>query len=143
MNERVDDGRGHRPTPGQAAALVRDFTLETLAAVRHEVERYGAEHGLVDRDLYRFVVAVNELTTNAVRHGGGSGRLELRRAGRLLRCRISDHGPGIPTADDYTSLPASHAVNGRGLWLARQNTASLNIDSRSTGTVITLTARVA
>ena len=124
--------------------LVRDFTLATLVALRHEVEEFAATQGLAEHDLYRFVVAVNELTTNAVRHGGGAGRLELRRSGDTLHCCVSDMGPGIP-ADQYhdTALPRPHAVNGRGLWLARHNADSFDIDSRAVGTSISLTTRVA
>ena len=59
-------------------SLVRDFTHDDLTALRQEIERFAAGHGLADLALYRFVVAVNELTTNAVRHGGGAGVLELR-----------------------------------------------------------------
>jgi anti-sigma regulatory factor (Ser/Thr protein kinase) len=123
--------------------LTRDFAVGDLVTLRHEVERYAAGHGLIDLALYRFVVAVNELTTNAVRHGGGTGRLELRRAGRALECRVTDQGPGMPGTPRLDSPPASRAANGRGLWLVRQVAASLNIDSHPSGTSVTLTTRVA
>jgi anti-sigma regulatory factor (Ser/Thr protein kinase) len=122
--------------------LVRNFTLAELVAVRHEVEEFGAVHGLTDVALYRFVVAVNELTTNAVRHGGGAGRLELWRAGTVLRCRVVDAGPGLPAERPRTPTPP-RALSGRGLWLAQRNTDSIEIDSRPSGTSITVTARVA
>jgi len=123
--------------------LVRDFALADLAAVRSEVERFGADHGLADRELYRFVVAVNELTTNAVRHGGGAGRLELHRTGTVLRCQVLDQGPGIPMDRRDAARPAPRAVSGRGLWLARQIAASFDIDSHASGTSVTLTTSVA
>jgi len=122
--------------------LVRDFALADLVAVRHEVAEFGAMHGLTDVALYRFVVAVNELTTNAVRHGGGAGRLELRRAGTVLRCRVVDGGPGLPAEPPRVPTPP-RALSGRGLWLAQRNTDSIEIDSASWGTSITVTARVA
>jgi anti-sigma regulatory factor (Ser/Thr protein kinase) len=123
--------------------LVRDFTLDDLAALRHETERFAAGHGLAGLALYRFVVAVNELTTNAVRHGGGAGLLELGYAGSLLHCRVVDHGPGMPPRRHDDTPPAPRALNGRGLWMARQNAASLHIDSHPSGTTITLTTEVA
>jgi len=123
--------------------LTRHFTLADLVSLRHEVERYAAGHGLTDLALNRFVVAVNELATNAVRHGGGTGRLELRRTGTVLRCRVTDQGPGIPAGLRIDAPPAPRAVNGRGLWLVRQIAASLDIDSHPSGTSVTLTTRVA
>lgn len=143
MTEPTGDSR-YLPARAPVEPLVRDFNLATLRALRHEVERYGTGHGLTEVALYRFVVAVNELTTNAVRHGGGAGRLELWRVGDLLHCRVTDEGPGIP-ADEHPdgTPPSPDALNGRGLWLARLNTNSFVIDSRNTGTSIAVTARVA
>jgi serine phosphatase RsbU (regulator of sigma subunit)/anti-sigma regulatory factor (Ser/Thr protein kinase) len=130
------------PTPGEP--MVRDFTMTDLVALRHDVEDFAAAHALPDRARYRFVVAVNELTTNAVRHGGGAGRLELRRHGDVLHCRVTDAGPGIP-ADRrrVTGPPPPHALNGRGLYLARQNADTFEIESRGAGTTVDVTARVA
>jgi anti-sigma regulatory factor (Ser/Thr protein kinase) len=125
------------------AVLVRAFTRATLAALRRDVEDFGARQGLRDRALYRFVVAVNELTTNAVRHGGGAGRLELRRAGDVLQCRVTDEGPGMPPGRRRPPAPAPpRALNGRGLWLARQNADTLDIDSHAAGTTVTITAHL-
>jgi anti-sigma regulatory factor (Ser/Thr protein kinase) len=124
-------------------ALTSDFGADDLVALRRDVERYAAGHGLAELALYRFVVAVNELTTNAVRHGGGTGRLELRRTGGVLRCRVTDHGPGLPSGRRSDVPPAQRAVNGRGLWLVRQIAVSLDIDSHPSGTSVTLTTQVA
>ena len=41
------------------------------------------------------MVAVNELLTNAVRHGGGTGRVTLWRADGAVVCEVSDHGRGL------------------------------------------------
>lgn len=144
MMEPADRRLASTPAWAHTAPLIRDFTLENLVALRHEVQDFAVAQGLSDPALYRFVVAVNELTTNAVRHGGGGGRLELRRSGDLLQCCVADGGPGIPADQRHnTTLPPRHAVNGRGLWLARQNADSLDVDSHAAGTVINLTARVA
>ncbi|WP_080039652.1 ATP-binding protein [[Actinomadura] parvosata] len=127
--------------PGAQAArvlLLRDFDLGTLVAIRHEVERLCGLWGLTGLGLYRFVVAVNEITTNAVRHGGGSGRLRLWHVGRRLYCRIDDRGPG--GAADPGRLPDPGSPEGRGLWLARQNVARLTLRSDPAGTTIELEA---
>jgi anti-sigma regulatory factor (Ser/Thr protein kinase) len=122
--------------------LSRDFTRSELVALRHEVADYATRHGLTDLALHRFVLATGELATNAVHHGGGSGKLEVWRTGNVLHCRVTDHGPGLPPTYRQRSQPPSpKAVTGRGLWLARCNTDTMSIESRSDGTTITITAR--
>jgi anti-sigma regulatory factor (Ser/Thr protein kinase) len=124
-------------------SLVREFTFDDLRALRPETERFAAGHGLTDLALYRFVVAVNELTTNAVRHGGGAGLLELRLVGAVLQCRVTDNGPGMPPLRHDDTPPEPRDLNGRGLWLARQNASSLDIDSQPSGTSVSLTKALA
>jgi anti-sigma regulatory factor (Ser/Thr protein kinase) len=123
-------------------SLVRDFALGDLVPLRHQVEHFSAGQGLTDPALFRFVGAVNELTTNAVRHGGGRGHLELRRTGEFLHCRITDRGPGMPAGRRFDVPPPPRALSGRGLWMAHQIAASLDIDSRPSGTSVTLTTPV-
>jgi anti-sigma regulatory factor (Ser/Thr protein kinase) len=123
-------------------SLSRDFTRSGLVALRHEIADYAARHGLTDPALHRFVVATGELATNAVHHGGGSGRLDAWRTGNVLHCRVTDSGPGIPrTYRQRSEPPSPRALTGRGLWLARRNTDTMTIESRSNGTTITVTAR--
>jgi anti-sigma regulatory factor (Ser/Thr protein kinase) len=127
---------------GSEYLVARDFDATELVALRHEVTRIAERSGLADPDRYRFVVAVNEITTNAVRHGGGRGRIELWRTGDYLHCRISDNGPGIPTEVlSNRARPPLDALNGRGLWLARQGCA-FRAESGSAGTTVTLTCPV-
>ena len=122
--------------------LSRDFTRADLVALRHDVADFAARNGLADLALHRFVVAAGELATNAVHHGGGAGRLEAWRTGNVLHCRVTDAGPGLPaTYRQHRDSPSPRALSGRGLWLARRNTDTMTIDSRSSGTTITVTAR--
>ncbi|MDF2712442.1 MAG: ATP-binding protein, partial [Nonomuraea muscovyensis] len=65
-------------------ALVADFARGRITVLRRAVTTYAAGMGLTGRRLEDFVLAVNEITTNAVLHGGGRGRLRLwARDGRL------------------------------------------------------------
>ncbi|MEV0391387.1 ATP-binding protein [Nonomuraea sp. NPDC050643] len=132
-----EPGPGDPPAHGSGDSMVRDFDLKTLVEVRHEVERFCGRWGLTDLALYRFVVAVNEITTNAVRHGGGSGRLHLWYDGERLHCRVTDRGPGLPDPLDPRPAPPE-SPNGRGLWLARQNVGRFTLHSDADGTTITL-----
>lgn len=131
------------PAPEQPSApplLDRDFDTGTLVTLRREVERCAQSNGLADLDLYRFVVAVNEITTNAVRHGGGRGRLELWLATDRLHCRITDEGAGIPSEYHRPHRPEVHAVGGRGLWLARNGIPAFALETGASGTEITLSS---
>ncbi|MCK2215935.1 ATP-binding protein [Actinomadura sp. ATCC 31491] len=121
--------------PAAAALLACEFDRHTLVKVRHEVERVCRLWGLADLTLYRFVVAVNEITTNAVRHGGGRGHLRLWEQGRRLCCRVLDHGPGGAAEP---RLPPPDHPRGRGLWLARNNVESFLLHSDAHGTTIVL-----
>jgi anti-sigma regulatory factor (Ser/Thr protein kinase) len=121
----------------------RDFDVATIGAVRREVERHSERLGLSDPALYRFVVAVHEIVTNAVRHGGGRGRVRLWREGQRLLCRISDRGGGIP-AERRTPGPRPDpgTIGGWGLWLARQGCDMMTVDSGAGGSVVTLVRRL-
>jgi anti-sigma regulatory factor (Ser/Thr protein kinase) len=118
----------------------REFDRDSIVSVRHDVEQLSERAGLSGFALYRFVVAVNEIVTNAVRHGGGRGRLRLWRDGQRLHCQVTDSGPGM--ADPKRAMaerPAPETVGGWGLWLARQGSEGLVVDTGTRGSAITLT----
>nr|BFE82333.1 hypothetical protein GCM10020093_049340 [Planobispora longispora] len=135
----LDDDCQDPPADDHVDLLVRDFDLDTLVAVRHEVEHCAEQHGLTGLTLYRFVVAINEITTNAVRHGGGTGRLRLWRAGDRIYCEVTDRGPGLSVSAGNRAAPVESA-NGRGLWLARRGVRRFTMRTGAGGTSITLEA---
>jgi anti-sigma regulatory factor (Ser/Thr protein kinase) len=135
-------GHTHRPEP--AATLTRDFTADDVTTLRHAVAQFAADNGMTDVTRYWFVLAVHEVAVNAVRHGGGKGHLELWYADGHLQCRITDHGPGVPT-NPHPGLswtrPATNATSGRGLWLA-QRVCQITTFSDGTGTTVGLTCPI-
>jgi anti-sigma regulatory factor (Ser/Thr protein kinase) len=136
--QRLSDGRPDRQSGSPPPVL--DFARDDLRTLRHDVTRFAQENGLTDPALYRFVLAVHEIATNAVRHGGGYGRLELRRTRDQLRCRITDQGPGMPPVRRHIR-PALDAPSGRGLWLA-QHAGEVTWTSDGHGTTVTLTCPI-
>jgi anti-sigma regulatory factor (Ser/Thr protein kinase) len=90
-----------------------------------------------------FLVAVNEIMANAVRHGGGHGRVRLWHGGDLV-CRVDDQGPGFLASSylNQITTPASSHAGGRGLWLARHTCDSLAVDSGPSGTTVYISARL-
>jgi anti-sigma regulatory factor (Ser/Thr protein kinase) len=122
-----------------APLLARDFDLGSLVALRHEVARQCELAGLSGLALHWYVIAINEITTNAVRHGGGAGRLLLWCDPGLLHCRVADEGPGIPVERQRPDdRPPPDTLGGRGLWLARQGCQTLTLDTGPRGTTVTL-----
>ncbi len=123
-----------------AEPLSRPFTVDDITELRHAVDAYLRRAGLDGDPREDFVVAVHELVTNAVRHGGGAGRLELRRDGDTLRCEVADHGPGFGTATPAPAGPPPvEAPGGRGLWLARLLSDTMLISDGPDGVTVSVT----
>jgi anti-sigma regulatory factor (Ser/Thr protein kinase) len=89
-----------------------DFTrLRRLVAGR------CAAAGLTGSRLDDFVLAVHEISANAIMHAGTDGRLILRSAANGLRCLIEDHayGPGDhgpPAGPDPGHIPRARDGSG-------------------------------
>ncbi|GAA0394657.1 hypothetical protein GCM10009541_42140 [Micromonospora gifhornensis] len=118
--------------------LSLSFTGQTVTALRHLLAARIAAAGLRGDAAEDLVLAVHELVTNAVLHGGGRGRLELLRYPDRLVCEVSDHGPG--GVDLTVQRPATDTPGGRGLWLAHQLTGALTLTHRPDGVTATVTA---
>ncbi|MEH0986368.1 ATP-binding protein [Micromonospora sp. CPCC 205556] len=116
------------------------FALAEVTEVRRAVARVAGDAGLSEGDLEDFVLAVHELVTNAVRHGGGAGEVRLTRSANVLTCQVSDRGPGA--GDAVVALPGSTVIGQRGLWLARELAGGLVLDSGPDGVRATISVTV-
>lgn len=123
-----------------SSLLSRPFTAATITELRHAVAARVEAAGLTGEPAEDFVLAVHELATNAVRHGGGEGHLHLRRQGDELRCDVVDHGPG--TDAPSVQRAGGTEAGGRGLWLADQLADSLVLRRRADGLTATVTIRL-
>lgn len=98
--------------------------------------------GLADGRLEDFVVAVNELLTNAVRHGGGSGHVELRLEDGSVVCDVIDQGGVLADlCPDRPDRPTADEPGGWGLWLAGELTDTINIQTGAEGTTVRISTR--
>lgn len=126
------------PRRNSDVLLEQGFDEDSLYAVRAAVAAHVAT--VADqRTVDMMVLIAHELASNAVRHGGGAGRLLLWQAGSALHCEVSDRGSGL--ADPVLAghnLPAPSLPGGRGLWIARQ-LSELHIATSPAGTSITAT----
>src|SRR3954451_5722577 len=115
------------------------FTAADLPALRGAGRGRAREAGLSGVPLDDLVVAVHELATNAVRHGGGRGRLDLRRDGDTLICDVTDRGPGFGEVPVPSGPPPAEVPGGRGLWLARLLTDTLLLSDGPDGVTVSVT----
>jgi anti-sigma regulatory factor (Ser/Thr protein kinase) len=126
-------------------ALLLDmyFTAEDLSRLRRCLADVVRMAGLAEPRRSDFVLAVHEVTGNAVQHGGGRGRARLWYADGALRCRVTDDGPGLTDQAIPATLPdpcsdSGFDEDGRGLWLARELSDRLHIAGGSDGAIVTL-----
>ncbi|WP_203670860.1 ATP-binding protein [Catellatospora methionotrophica] len=119
------------------------FVADDLYSLRAAVAAHAGEFGLTEPGLGRLLVVATELATNAIRHGGGRGRLRLWRHDAAVHCEVSDDGPGIAdTASAGMNRVPLSTEGGRGLWVVRQFTDEMTITGREPGTTITVTFKL-
>ena len=96
-------------------------------------QAYAAGLGIaVTTDL---VLAVHEIVTNSLRHGGGGGRVRVWRGDDELVCEVCDAGHiSDPLAG--RRRPKADATNGRGLWIANRLADLVQVRSTSAGTIV-------
>jgi serine/threonine-protein kinase RsbW len=120
--------------------LVETFDRDEVTDLRHRVASLAEASGLAGQRLDDFVLAVNELITNAVRHGGGRGWLRLWCADETVLCEVSDHGDGIGEDRLGGRRPAPNVAGGRGLWLAERLSNEMIVDTGPAGTTVRIAA---
>jgi anti-sigma regulatory factor (Ser/Thr protein kinase) len=105
--------------------LVRADSVRDLRRLRRDLAAQAASAHLPEGSepaLEDFLLAVDEMTTNALRHGRPPVDLRLWAGERRLVCTITDHGAGLQ--DPFIGYGPAHgadlSLGGMGLWLARQ-----------------------
>jgi len=83
------------------------------------------------------VVAVNEIATNSIHHGGGRGNLTIWQEASAVVCEIGDRGRFDNALADR-ERPSDTVAGPRGLWLANQLCDLVQIGSLRDGTVVRL-----
>jgi anti-sigma regulatory factor (Ser/Thr protein kinase) len=81
------------------------------------------------------VLAVNELVTNAVRHGDGGGTLHVWRRPSRIVCQV-DNGGQITDPLAGRRTPVLDAPGGLGLWTVNQLSDLVEVRSSAAGTCV-------
>jgi anti-sigma regulatory factor (Ser/Thr protein kinase) len=85
--------RYNRPLPPPPkTAIERSVDRGTIDNARWFVTSFGRKAGLPAARLIDLEIAVTELATNSIRHGGGTGTLRVWTEGDLLVCELADAG---------------------------------------------------
>ena len=121
------------PPPGWALQL--EFGDGPLGDVRRFVSERARATGLDGARLADLMVAVTELASNTMRHGGGAGTLRVWEDAGWFVCEVRDRGRIVdplvgrrrPTLDNR---------DGRGLWLVQQLCDLVQIRSGPAGTTV-------
>lgn len=124
--------------PGEPAEF--SFQADSLENLRRLVSRQAAAADLGGAQTAAIVVAVNEVASNSVRHGGGSGTLRVWRDGDGLICEVRDQGQ-IYQRLAGRERPTTNQAGGRGLWVVHQLCDLVQLRSSAAGTVVRLYMR--
>ncbi|MGP0028132.1 MAG: ATP-binding protein [Streptosporangiaceae bacterium] len=115
-----------------------DFTAADLPRVRRVTVTWAAKAGMSADAVDDFVIAVNEIATNAVRHGSpeASLRLWVSAGAGIAEIRDSGHWAAALTPTALPRRPAEQG--GMGLEVARLVCDGLQIKATLAGTAVLL-----
>jgi anti-sigma regulatory factor (Ser/Thr protein kinase) len=139
----------HEPPRPFAGALpapcdpVRElaFAHGELAEVRRAIAGWASANALAAERIDELVLAVDELASNSIRHGGGAGMLRWWREGETLLCEVRDAG-WIQAPLVGRVRPNIDASSGRGVWLVNQLCDLVQIRSAPAGSVVRVHMRL-
>jgi anti-sigma regulatory factor (Ser/Thr protein kinase) len=105
--------------PPSARGIV--FEQESMYYARRFVAEAAERAGFDDEPIQDLLVAINELITNSVRHGGGGGVLHVWTEPEGLVCQVRDRGriAGRLLGRELPA-PEREGGGGLGLWLVNQ-----------------------
>jgi anti-sigma regulatory factor (Ser/Thr protein kinase) len=126
------------PAPADATSI--DFAAQDLPQVRWLVAQAGARAGMDGERTAGLVAAANEVATNSVVHGGGSGTMLVWHDVERVIFEVRDRGRmSDPLAD---RRQPSGTKSASGLWLANQLCDLVQVRTYPTGTVVRLVVRL-
>ncbi|MEA2420263.1 MAG: hypothetical protein QOE60_2469 [Thermoleophilaceae bacterium] len=120
------------------AGPVAETTFTDLRDVRRALQREAQQRGIDGDRAGEFALALNEVATNALKHGLSEAKLTIWGDGRELVCEVADAGPGVDDPLVGHTPPAGRGKAGWGLWTARLLSDWVELRSNERGTVVRL-----
>lgn len=137
MPSRLEDPLKEPPD----TAVRRGFSGTELSDVRHELDAWATSQGMSPSRADLLVLAVNELTTNSVEHGGGRGELLVWPEDGVLVAEVRDGGY-IDAPLVGRIRPDRKQPSGRGIWLVNHVCDLVEVRSSPEGTVARVRMRL-
>lgn len=148
----VIDANGHRPSdhfhPARVVVATHSLPLAipsgaastsagagAMAAVRAFAREQAVQLGLARDRVDDFALAVTELATNSVRHGGGESTVRVWAESRSIVCQVNDNGHITDVLAGRTPVHANEP-GGRGLLLVNRLADLVRTQTTSNGTAI-------
>ena len=124
------------PAPPAGVSELR-FETGSLASLRGVLRECREAASLSADRREELVLAVNELASNSILHGGGGGVVRIWRDRAAVVCELTDGGRiADPLAGRVQQPPGKNG--GYGLWIANQVCDLVQIRSSSAGTTVRL-----
>jgi signal transduction histidine kinase len=111
---------------------------QAVRQARQEFAEYARLHARHPLDLGIANVAFAELVGNVHRHVGGPAWVSLDWRGESPVLTVRDLGPGFAPEFRWL-LPAADSTTGRGLYLVRQLTGEIRVETDATGARVSVT----
>jgi anti-sigma regulatory factor (Ser/Thr protein kinase) len=135
--ERMFDGP--LPEPLSAPSELA-FDIAALAAVRRFVAACARDAGVSGSCVSDLVLAMTELATNSIRHGGGRGVMRAWREHGALLLEVRDDGR-IAEPMVGRIRPTADQLGGFGLWMVNQLCDLVQVRSSAEGSVVRVHVR--
>jgi anti-sigma regulatory factor (Ser/Thr protein kinase) len=124
------------------SVVEHEITRDSLAALRAHTATEAERAGLSPRRSRDLILAVHEIATNSLRHGGGRGVLRMWPEAGSLICEVRDHGRIAQRPLAGRVRPALGEAGGWGLWLANQLIDLVQLRELPDGSVVRLHQRM-
>jgi anti-sigma regulatory factor (Ser/Thr protein kinase) len=116
------------------------FDADSLGAMRSFVGELAVDAGIGAGRRDDLLLAVNELATNSVRHGGGEGVLRVWSDDEFFVCEVTDTGH-IDAPLTGRVRPSAGGLNGYGLWMVNQLCDLVQVRASGAGSVVRMRIR--
>lgn len=110
----------------------------SLFEFRHQLLARLQSEGLQNGDADDFVLAINEIASNALIHGEADVQVWLGKNDQKLICEVTDGGSGIHDVEIGYAAPELRSTSKRGIWVARQLTNATEFYRDERGFVVKL-----